>query len=271
MASTGTLDWLPSGGLLSREEEQDLARRIEAGDRAARQRLIEANIRLVKSIARPYAGQGVPLSDLIQEGIIGLIQAVDKFDWRKGTRFSTCATLWIKQAILRALPALRHPIHIPSRVLRDAGRVESTIEALTQRLLRPPSEHEIQAQLGTELGALDGWRRLPLDAISLDAGDDDWRPVGDALATDEAGPESRFLDAVTEDQLIEAFAGLADRERRVLTLRFGLGAVREHTLSEIAEMMQLSRQRVKQIEAAALVKLRGQVIREAERESKRVG
>lgn len=255
------------GRLLSREEEQELARRAEAGDEAARRRFIESNLRLVVSIARRYQGHGVSLQDLVQEGNIGLIQAVDHFDWRKGTRFSTCATLWIKQAIHRALPGLRHAIRIPHRVLRDAGRVESIVEELTQRLQRTPTAAEIEAELTDEMGRLDDLRRLPLDTLSLDAPSDDdtRRGYAEGLAdVQQSDPADEVVRYITESTLLEAFRCLSERERLVLVLRFGLASNREHTLGEIGDLLGLSRQRVKQIENLALDKLRRQVRRERE-------
>lgn len=247
--------------LLSREDEQALARRIERGDAHARQLFIEANIRLVVAIARGFQRQGVPLSDLIQEGIIGLIQAVDLFDWRKGTRFSTWATLWIRQAICRALPSLSHTIRIPPRVVKEAGRYEGLVESLAQQLQRSPTPEEVEAQVADALEALDDIRKLPIEPLSLDLGvEDDKRSYLDGLADpSDHGPERRTVDALTERTLLAAFECLNERERQVLVLRFGLGRTREHTLGEIGDTLKLSRQRVKQIEGSALSKLRRQV------------
>ena len=253
------LEHVRSLRLLSREDEQELARRTEGGDQSARQRFIESNLRLVVSIAKHYQGHGVALSDLIQEGNIGLIQAVDHFDWRKGTRFSTCATLWIKQAIHRALPNLRHAIRIPPRVLRDAGRVESTIEGMTQQLQRPPTPVELEAQLADSGTMLADLHKLPVDHLSLDSplDDDGRRAMADGLADDlTPDPEDATVQSLTERALLDAFGCLGARERQVLVLRFGLGPHREHTLGEIGDVLGLSRQRVKQIETLALQKLR---------------
>ena len=189
-----------SSRLLTREDERDLARRVELGDPAARQAFVEANLRLVVSIARQYQGLGVPLSDLIQEGNIGLIQAVDHFDWRKGTRFSTCATLWIKQAILRSLPHLRHSIRIPSRLLRDMARADLAADRLAQELHRAPTNQEVEDSLGTVCDSVEQLRRLPLDPVSLDAGssadDDGRRSLVDALADADAKGGKSELAAV---------------------------------------------------------------------------
>jgi RNA polymerase primary sigma factor len=254
--------------LLTREDERDLARRVEAGDDSARACFIEANLRLVVSIARLYQGLGVPLSDLIQEGNIGLIQAVDHFDWRKGTRFSTCATLWIKQAILRSLPHLRHAIRIPSRLLRDVSRLEAAVDRLNQELHRQPTSAEVQALLGAATATVEDLRRLPLDPVSLDmtAGDEDGRrTLVDALADPQATvPETRLLQGVAEDRLHTLLDGLRDRERDVLLLRFGLCGEPEHTLGEIALLLGLSRQRIKQIEAHALRRLRFEIAKSGE-------
>jgi RNA polymerase primary sigma factor len=247
------------GRLLTRDDEQALARRVEAGDDAARQAFIEANLRLVVSIARHYQCLGVALSDLIQEGNIGLIQAVDHFDWRKGTRFSTCATLWIKQAILRGLPQHRHSIRIPSRLLRDALKLEATVDRLSQELQRPPTAVEVENHMGRHGPAVD-LRSLPLDPVSLDGvvvEEEGRRSLADALPDVETdGPERALMRAYTGDLVGHALDDLTEREREVVTLRYGLCGEREHTLSDIALLLSLSRQRVKQVEAHALRKLR---------------
>ncbi|MBI5831084.1 MAG: sigma-70 family RNA polymerase sigma factor [Armatimonadetes bacterium] len=258
-----------SSRLLTRDDERDLARRVEVGDSVARQAFVEANLRLVVSIARQYQGLGVPLSDLIQEGNIGLIQAVDHFDWRKGTRFSTCATLWIKQAILRSLPHLRHSIRIPSRLLRDMARADLAADRLAQELHRAPTNQEVEDSLGSVCDSVEQLRRLPLDPVSLDAGasadDDGRRSLVDALAdANIVGPETRLFQSIAEGKLLEVLDALRERERTVLELRFGVGGEREHTLGEIAAIVGLSRQRIKQIEAHALRKLRYEIARRAE-------
>jgi RNA polymerase primary sigma factor len=255
--------------LLTREGEQALAKRVEQGDDLARQVFIEANLRLVVSIARQYQGLGVPLSDLIQEGNIGLIQAVDHFDWRKGTRFSTCATLWIKQAILRSLPHLRHSIRIPSRLLRDICRLDTAVDHLCQELQRPPTPQEVEAQFGCSSHTVEGLRSLPLDPVSLDfnagADEDGRRSLVDALADPEAlAPELSLLRVLAEDRVVELIESLRERERQVVSLRFGLAGEQEHTLGEIAMLLGLSRQRIKQIEAHALRRLRFEIARRRE-------
>ncbi|MCC7494818.1 MAG: sigma-70 family RNA polymerase sigma factor [Fimbriimonadaceae bacterium] len=253
-----------TGRLLSRDEERDLAQRVQRGDAVARQAFIESNLRLVLSIARHYLGRGVSLADLVQEGSIGLIHAVDHFDWRKGTRFSTCATLWIKQAILRALPGLRHPIRIPSRLLREVGALEAATEMLTQQLQRPPTARELEAYCAADVTSIADLRSLPLDAVSIDGSDEDGRRgLGELLADPaSSGHEERILGNLGLPGLEQALQCLSERERQVLTLHYGLGRFREHTLGEIGHLLHLSRQRVRQIEALALRKLRQQVPRD---------
>lgn len=250
--------------LLSREEEQELARRVETGDQAARQRFIECNLRLVYAIARRYVSSGVALPDLVQEGVIGLIQAVDHYDWRKGTRFSTCATLWVRQAISRALPNLRHTIRIPSRVLQELTRADAASDELQQRFQRPPSEEELADRLTAELVDLDDLRRLPLRLLSLEAPHDDDQRISysDTLADDSSpDPAGVMLQRATERDAMVAFRELSEREQKVLAMRFGLGQLRQYTLGEIGDHLGLSRQRIKQIESAALMRLR-QILRE---------
>jgi len=245
--------------LLSREEEQDLARRVEAGDEQARQRFIESNLRLVYAIARRYVGSGVALPDLVQEGVIGLIQAVDHYDWRKGTRFSTCATLWIRQAISRALPSLRHTIRIPTRLLQELGRADAASDELHQRFQRPPSDDELADRLTAELVNLEDLRRLPLRPLSLESPyDDDQRITFSDTLADEHSPDPAWvmLQRAAQAEAMVAFRELTEREQMVLAMRFGLGQLRQYTLGEIGQHLGLSRQRIKQIEAASLLRLR---------------
>jgi len=260
-APAGAMAW-PVGlshRLLSREEEQELARRIEAGDQHARQQFIECNLRLVYAIARRYLATGVGLPDLVQEGVIGLIQAVDHFDWRKGTRFSTCATLWVRQAISRALPSLRHTIKIPSRVLQELGRADAASDELQQRFQRKPSDDELADRLADELLNLDDLRRLPLRLLSLESPHDDEQRINytDTLPDDSSpDPAGVLLQRAAQSEAMLAFRDLTDREQTVLAMRFGLGQLRQYTLGEIGDHLGLSRQRIKQIESAALLRLR---------------
>ena len=253
--------------LLSREEEQDLARRVEAGDERARQRFIESNLRLVYAIARRYLGSGVALPDLVQEGVIGLIQAVDHFDWRKGTRFSTCATLWVRQAISRAVPSLRHTIKIPARVLQELGRADAAADELVQHFQRQPSDDELADKLTAEFGSLEDLRRLPLRLLSLETPADEDQRVNftDTLADDSCpDPAGMALQRADQVEAMGAFRELTEREQTILAMRFGLGQLRQYTLGEIGEHLSLSRQRIKQIEAAALLKLRQMLDERAE-------
>lgn len=255
----------PSRRLLTAEQERDLAMRIEAGDVEARQIFVEANLRLVLSVARQHLGLGVSLGDLVQEGMIGLIQAVDHFDWRKGTRFSTCATLWIRQAIIRALPELRQGIRVPNGLVRQWQRRDALADNLAQQLQRHPTAHELADQLPDSVSS----PRLavkPPYTVSLDDGrpseDGDRGSLLDALSDETADcPEQRALRRLAAQELGVLLGTLKPRDRLVLTLRFGLDGAHEHTLAEIALQLGLTRQRIRQIEAQALRRLRYELAR----------
>lgn len=256
---------LPPYVRLSSEEERALARRIAAGDRQARGRLIEANQRLVYSVARRYARLGVPFGDLVQEGMIGLVQAADHFDWRRGARFSTCAMLWIRQAILRALPRLRDTVRVPAHWVRDAGLVREAAEQLTQELQRRPEAGELAARLPQRLRALSDELPIPLQPVSLEQSEEDLRPVLETIADgDAADPQARLLEGFDQGRILAALATLEPRQREVLRLRFGLDGAPERSLTDIARHFGLTRQRVQQLEATALSRLRGELRHEAE-------
>jgi RNA polymerase primary sigma factor len=244
--------------LLTPAEEIELAQRIERGDLVAKERMINSNLRLVVSVARKYQGQGLPLGDLVQEGMLGLIRAVEKFDWRKGFRFSTYGTLWIRQAIQRGLENTSRTIRLPVHMSQRARKVARIERELALRLGHEPSDEEIAtaAELSTE--EVEEIRAADQAPASLDktVGDDGDTAFGDLLAADQQSPEEEVTEAWASDVLQTAVKDLPEQERRVIELRFGAGPEgKMHTLGQAGKVLGVSAERTRQIEERALRRL----------------
>jgi len=243
--------------LLTAEEEVELSQRIERGDLAAKERMINANLRLVISIARKYQGQGLPLGDLIQEGMLGLIRAVEKFDWRKGFKFSTYGTLWIRQAIGRGLANSSRTVRLPVHIASQARKIRDAERELAAKLERDPTPEELSELVGMTPREIEDIRAADRTPTSLDrgVGDSEETALGDLIADDSATPDEEVQQEQGDSTVRQAVGGLPSPERDVLTLRYGLGGTEAVALRETGRRLGLSAERVRQIEDRALRKL----------------
>lgn len=245
--------------LLTPEQEVDLARKVQAGDMHAKKVLIESNLRLVVSIAKKYNARGIPLADLIQEGNLGLIRAVEKFDWRKGFRFSTYATWWIRRAIARAIINQGRTIRIPVYVAELINKVVKTASRLQQELQREPTEEEISQEVGLSIDRVREMMRVAVEPISLETpvGEKDNSSIGDFVhSTNMPNPGDVTWTLIRREEIDGILGRLTSRERDVVRLRFGLDDGRSRTLEEVGSELNVTRERVRQIELRAMKKLR---------------